>query len=220
MRLVICDGNRIFGEALAAALEAYDPGVTALATASAGDCIAAAARHQPQVCTLDLLLPEVEDGLEAVREVRDRCPDTAVVVVSDIGDADIRARARKLGIAGFLGKNRSVSQLADALEKITRGESAFDPAPCPAGSRPAVRFELTGREAEVLSRIAAGQHTRQMAREMGITVSTLRTYVKNVFAKLGVHSRLEAVAVAANQADLAGQTSPYALVGVRPAHSS
>ena len=65
---------------------------------------------------------------------------------------------------------------------------------------------LTPREEEVLRRIAAGQHTRQMAIEMNIAVSTLRTYVKNVFAKLGVHSRLEAAAIA-DQANLGGETT-------------
>jgi DNA-binding CsgD family transcriptional regulator len=65
---------------------------------------------------------------------------------------------------------------------------------------------LTPREEEVLRRIAAGQHTRQMASEMDIAVSTLRTYVKNVSAKLGVRSRLEAAAIA-NQANLDGEAS-------------
>jgi two-component system nitrate/nitrite response regulator NarL len=202
MRLVICDGNRIFGEALAAALQVHDPAVTALVTTTAADCIAAATRHQPQVCMVDLLLPEAEDGLEVVREVRDRRPDVAVVVVSDSSNAEVRERARSLGIAGFLGKNHSVSQLADALQKIVRGQPIFDPVPSPAASGQVAPFELTRREAEVLRRISAGQHTRQMAREMGIAVSTLRTYVKNVFVKLGVHSRLEAAAVVASQANL------------------
>lgn len=207
MRLVICDGNRIFGEALAAALEARDPAMTALATATAAECIAAASRHQPQVCMLDLLLPEAEDGLEVVREVRGRSPRTAVVVVSDIADRGLRERAMKLGIAGFLGKSHSVSQLSEALRRTVRGQTAFDPPPSPAASRREASFALTRREAEVLRRIAAGQHTPQMAREMGIAVSTLRTYVKNVFVKLGVHSRLEAAAVV-TQANLDEMRAP------------
>jgi two-component system nitrate/nitrite response regulator NarL len=220
MRLVICDGNRIFGEALGAALEAHDPMVTALVATTADDCIAATTRLQPQVCMLDLLLPEAKDGLGVVREVRDQRPDTAVVVVSDISDDEIRAQARKLGIAGFLGKNHNVSQLADALQKIVRGQSIFDPLPSPASSRPAAPLKLTRREAEVLGRIAAGQHTRQMAREMGIAVSTLRSYVKNVFAKLGVHSRLEAAAVVATQANLLDEMSASAVADMRSADSS
>jgi two-component system, NarL family, nitrate/nitrite response regulator NarL len=203
--LVICDGNRILGEALAAALEARDREVSAVATSTADDCVAAVSSCRPDICVLDPHLSEAEEGLRVIREIRDRCPGVAVLVVSDVRDPAILAQARRLGIAGFLGKNRSVSQLADALDKVAGGQPVFDPVPVGA-SHPTVPFVLTPREAEVLRRIGAGQHTRQMSREMNIATSTLRTYVKNVFAKLGVHSRLEAAAVA-SRANLLGEIS-------------
>lgn len=203
-RLVICDRNRILGEALAAALEAHDPEMTAVATSTAEGCTAAVTHHRPDICVLDPQLPEAEDGLRLIREIRDCCPGVAVLVISDISDPAIWAQARKLGVAGFLSKNRSVGQVADALRMIAAGEPAFDPAPPRGAPRPQAPFALTPREEEVLHRIAAGQHTRQMAAEMDIAVSTLRTYVKNVLAKLGVHSRIEAAAIA-SQADLGGE---------------
>ena len=101
--------------------------------------------------------------------------------------------------------NRSVSQLATAMHAIANGKGAFDQVTQNGAARPAAPFVLTRRESEVLRRIAAGQHTQQMATEMNIATSTLRTYVKNVFAKLGVHSRLEAAAIA-SRADLLGET--------------
>lgn len=195
MRLVICDGNRILSEALAAALEARDRTVTAVATSTAGGCIAAVTRCRPDVCVLEPRLSEAEDGLQVIREIRNRWPDLAVLVLSDVGDPAIWPQARELGIAGFIGKNRSVSQVADVLHRIVSGQPVFDPVPNGA-SRPTAPFVLAPREAEVLRRIAAGQHTRQMACEMEIAISTLRSYIKSVFAKLGVHSRLEAAAVA------------------------
>ena len=80
------------------------------------------------------------------------------------------------------------------------------PGPFPASgaravSRPCARprYELTPREREVLSRIAEGQSTRQMALEMNIATSTLRTYVKNLLSKLGTHSRLQAAAIASRE---------------------
>ena len=204
MRLVICDGNRILSEALAAALEIRDSAVTAVATSTFDDCIAAVIHDKPDVCVLDPHLCEAEEGLGVVREIRDRCPGVAVLMLSNVTDPAIWARARKLGIAGFLGKNRSVGQIAEALQVIAAGESVFDPPPVGGVSHPTAPFVLTPREEEVLRRIAAGQHTRQMAGEMNISISTLRTYVKNVFAKLGVHSRLEAAAVA-SRANLIGE---------------
>jgi len=141
--------------------------------------------------------------MRLIREIRDYCSGVAVLVISDVSDPAFWAQAKKLGIAGFLGKNRSVSQITEALRTIAAGEPAFDPMPPRGAPRPQAPFALTPREEEVLRRIAAGQHTRQMAAEMDIAVSTLRTYVKNVFAKLGVHSRIEAAAIA-SQADLGG----------------
>jgi two-component system, NarL family, nitrate/nitrite response regulator NarL len=196
MRLVICDSNRILGEALAAALAADDRGVTALATSTADACLAAVASYRPHVCMLDLRLPGVHDGLALVHEIRDRFPGTFILVLSDVADHDIRARAKKLGITGFLSKNRTVGQIADVLHSVASGRPAFDPDPWTAAPDPGTLFVLTPREKEVLRRIAAGQHTQQMAREMEIADSTLRTYVKHLFAKLGVHSRIEAAAVA------------------------
>lgn len=198
MRVVICDGNRLLGEALAAALEVCDHEVTAVAATSAEDCIAAVAAHQPGVCLLDVHLPGPEDGLAAIGKIRGGWPGTAVVILSSLDDPGIWARVKETGVAGILRKDRSVSEIADALHVISGGKPVFDSAPAPARKAPrrAAAPALRPRETEVLRRIAAGQHTQQMACEMNIAVGTLRTYVKNVFTKLGVHSRLEAAAVA------------------------
>ena len=161
MRVVICDSNRLLREALAAALEICDDDVTAVAAGSAGDCIAAIVRDDAEVCVLDPHLPGAGNSVDVIRKIRSSCPAAAVVVISELSAALTWAQARELGIAGVLGKNRSVSEIA-----------------------------------QMLHRIVAGQHTQQMAREMNIAISTLRTYIKNVFAKLRVHSRLEAAACA------------------------
>jgi two-component system nitrate/nitrite response regulator NarL len=134
--------------------------------------------------------------VDVIRKIRSSCPAVAVVVISDLSTAPTWAQATELGIAGLLDKNRSVSGIAQMLHRIAGGEPAFDRVSQNGVSRPAAPLVLTPREAEVLRRIVAGQHTQQMVREMNIAISTLRTYIKNVFAKLGVHSRLEAAAFA------------------------
>ena len=83
MRLVICDGNRILCEALAAVLEACGHEVPAVAM-TADASIAAVGSYRPDACVLDLRLPAPGDGLRAWCEIRRRCPDTAVLVVSDV----------------------------------------------------------------------------------------------------------------------------------------
>jgi two-component system nitrate/nitrite response regulator NarL len=209
MRLVICGGNRILSEALAVALEARDRELNAVAATTADECVSAVGRYAPDVCAVDVRLPETADALHVICEIRSSFPDTAVVMICDASDPSTLAKARKLGISGFLATSRSVSEVANALRAIASGQPVFDPVP-PSASPPAPSFVLTPREAEVLRRIAAGQHTRQMACEMDIAISTLRTYVKNVFAKIGVHSRLEAAAVA-RRANLSGEVPPLQL---------
>jgi two-component system nitrate/nitrite response regulator NarL len=195
MRLVISDSNRILGEALGAVLQDSDHEVIAVVS-SADECVGAVTAYKPDICLLEVRIPRLEDGLRAVREIRAQCPAIAVVVLSDLSDRRTCAEAGKLEIAGLISKDRSVTQIAAALDAIMDGDVLFDQGPWRKPLSTTSVVELTPREAEVLHRMIAGQDTRRMAGEMSVTVSTLRTYVKNVLAKLGAHSRLEAVALA------------------------
>ena len=197
MRLVLCDDNRIFCEALAVALEARGHQALAIAT-TADESVAAVARHQPDACLLDLRFDDGGDGLEAARAIRDRCPDTAVLVMSGLGDRPASLTARQIGVAGFFGKDQELDRIATALDVIAAGRQAPASGSSPTSQDPI--STLTPREAEVLRRITEGQNTKKMAREMNVTTETLRTYVKNVLGKLGAHSRLEAAALASRSA--------------------
>ena len=202
MRLVLCDDNRILCEALAVTLEARGHQALAIAM-TADEGVAAVARHKPDACLMDLHFPKGGDGLDAARAIRDQYPDTAVLVMSGLSDPAASAAAMQIGVAGFLGKDQELDQVAAVLDVIAAGRLALTPGSSPGSdSGPGAQGSedptstLTPREAEVLRRIAAGQSTKKMAREMNVTTETLRTYVKNVLAKLGAHSRLEAAALA------------------------
>jgi len=181
MRLVLCDDNRNFCEALAVALEARGHRALAIAT-TAGESVAAVARYQPDACLLDPRFSSRGDSVGTARLIRDRYPRTAVLVVS-----------RRAGEVTSLA-----NKIAAALGVIAVGEQESAASPLAV---------LTPRETEVLRRIAAGQGTRKMAGEMNVTTETLRTYVKNVLGKLGAHSRLEAATVASRLA-LPGRREP------------
>jgi two-component system nitrate/nitrite response regulator NarL len=205
MRLVFCDDNRILCDALATALEAHGHEALAITTSPA-EGIVAVGELQPDACLMDLRFPNGDDGLRAARALRERYPQTAVLVLSAQTDAETSNAAREIGVAGFLAKDQNIDQIADALELIASGGQVFRSPPCRpetprrgnARDTPALAA-LTEREQEVLRRIAAGQGTAQMASEMTITIGTLRTYVRNVLAKLGAHSRLEAAALISRQ---------------------
>ena len=202
MRLVLYDDNRISCEALAVALEARGHQALAIAM-TAAESVAAVVRHRPDACLLDLRRRDEGDGFGAVRAIRDRCPDTAVFVVSGRSDKAATLAARRIDVAGVFGKDQAFDRIAAALDVFAVRRSALTSGPSVgsgpgAGSQPvgSPLSTLTPREAEVLRRIAAGQNTKKMAREMNVTTETLRTYVKNVLGKLGAHSRLEAAALA------------------------
>lgn len=204
MRLVLCDDNRILCEALASVLQAQGHRVLAIAT-RASEGVAAVSVHQPEACLLDVRFPD-GSGLDAARAMRQKCPDTKVVMLSCLNDPAVVSEARKAGVAGFIRKDQRTDSVVRAVEEVGAGGTAFDPAaPRPPSRRMTAEYRdnrlwaLTPREAEVLRRIVAGQSTRQMASEMDVTVSTLRGYVKTTLVKLGAHTRLEAAAIASGK---------------------
>jgi two-component system, NarL family, nitrate/nitrite response regulator NarL len=211
MRLVLCDDNKILCDALGVALGQRGHWVVATANTTAAG-IAAVAAYHPGACLLDLRFPDPPDGLEAARVIRHEYPRTAVLILSGFADHAVRAQAARIGVAGFLRKDQNVDHVADALKVIASGGEIFDSVQSArergcyrgAGCLPV----LTPRERQVLSRMAAGQSTTQMAYEMNVEISTIRTYVKNVLTKLGAHSRLQAVAVATRDHLLEDGVSP------------
>jgi two-component system, NarL family, nitrate/nitrite response regulator NarL len=209
MRLVLCDDNRILCEALGTALEAYGHQVLAAVTSTALG-IAVVGAHRPDACVLDLRFPDPPDGLVTAQIIRRLYPETAVVVLSGVIDPAARSTAEEIGVSALLRKDHNVDHVVWALDVIATGGVVFDPlVPRPGPREGAHRtnsaFDLTLREKEVLHRIVAGQGTIQMCHDMNISTSTVRSYVKNMLAKLGVHSRLEAAILATSENLLADQ---------------
>jgi two-component system, NarL family, nitrate/nitrite response regulator NarL len=201
MRLVVCDDQRILVDSLEVTLQAR--GHDVLTATTPEECLKAVAEARPEVCLLDLYLPGREDGLETARAIRTSHPDTQVLILSGVADPPVHCRAIDSGVAGIIRKDQTVDKIAAALLQVAAGEFVFQTNLV----RSVVRHltsqprkepweYLTARELEVLRRIAAGESTKQMARSMQIAVSTVRTYAQNVLTKLGVHSRLEASAIA------------------------
>ncbi len=201
MRLVLCDDQQILGDALGAALVAKGHHVLAVTTTAAAG-VAAVAAHQPDVCVLDLVFPDGENGLDAARIICRHHPKTSVLLLSGVCDPQLLAEAAQVGVAGFISKAREVDEIAAALDVIAAGGMVFD-----AGNVAVARHRqpapargpldaLSPREREILARIVAGHSTQLMARAMGITAGTVRMYVRGVLTKLDAHSRLQVAAMA------------------------
>lgn len=201
MRLVLCDNNRILCEALTSMLQARGHQVLAIATC-ASDSIPTVATHRPDACLLDLRFPD-GSGLDVARTMRRCVPETKIVVFSCVTDPAALSEAKKIGVAGFVRKDQKPGTITAALEAISAGKVAFDPGSSrqpsrrtPTSPRDDMFRKLTPRERQVLQRIVAGQGTEQMAREMNVAMSTLRSHIGRMLTKLGAHSRVQAAAIA------------------------
>jgi DNA-binding NarL/FixJ family response regulator len=197
VRFLLCDDHRLFIEPFAAALGRRGHDVVVLTRPDA--LLRAVDRHRPDLCVVDLKFPDA-NGLDLVTEVRRRHPDCRVVVLS--GSAGVRdaTAAASLGVVGFLQKDQPISVIFDALDRIAAGETVtpLRTRPRDGGEREQVRWlieQLTRREREVLSRLISAEDTLDIARSMGVAPSTARTHLQNVLFKLGVHNRLQAVAL-------------------------
>ncbi len=196
MKILICDRHLMLAEALAAALDARGYDVLAV-TISISDIRDLAGDYVPDVCLLGLQADRQLDGPGAVRATLQRYPGTKVLVLSEATTPQTLAQLIRSGVAGLIHQDQSVAQIAEALDAIEAGRSVIDPGPMRVPARETSKLrELSPREKEILARIVGGQSTKQMSYAMNITVDTVRTYVKNVLAKLGAHSRLQLAALA------------------------
>jgi DNA-binding NarL/FixJ family response regulator len=195
----------MLAEALKTALDMRGCRVLAVTTTIAGG-MAAVASCEPDVCLMGLLFADRVAGVEAARAIAQRYPATRVALLSGIDGPEILSQVAMSGVAGFIRKDQSIDQIAAALDVIAAGGNVLNLGSRLAQARGRVQprlrnalAELSPREKEIAARIACGQGTRQMSFAMDITVGTVRTYVKNVLAKLGVHSRLQLAALASRE---------------------
>lgn len=209
MRIVIAATHRVFASALGALLRRSGHDIVGYATVL--DAVAdILTREQVGACVVDADMPW---ELEAISQAKAMSPGTAFVVLADaVGSAGL-GRALSVGVHGAVLKSDDFIEflrvLTDACGRVaTRSVGgavlslsvqAARRTIRPGPYHPEMARSLTPREREVLARLVRGESTSDMARSMGVRLSTTRTHVDSVLIKLGVHSRLEAVALAVRE---------------------
>jgi DNA-binding NarL/FixJ family response regulator len=197
-RVVVVDDHRTFADLLALALRA-EPDLECIGTAhNVEQAMNMVGALGPDLVIMDVQLGD-GDGIAATALLTERFPDLRVVVLTANVSQSLMRRAFDAGACALLRKDGALDEMLHALRNAQRGEFVVHPGllmelvktspPLPAPS-------LTERERQVLQRLAAAEDARTIARELGISVSTCRGYVKNLLAKLGAHSQLEAVVIA------------------------
>src|SRR6266511_2066091 len=210
IRILVADEQSLSREAIRAILE-REPGLRVVGIASDGlDAVADVLRHRPDVVILTSSLPNC-DGVQATRMIRERVPETKVLFLSAVEDSELVVSAFQAGANGFLTKNCALDELIKATTAIHRGEVPVPPRMLSSliqhliGRRQEQQenlqllTRLTRREREVLALLSDGGDNETIARTLVISPQTARTHVQNVLTKLGVHSRLAAVAFATQQ---------------------
>jgi two-component system nitrate/nitrite response regulator NarL len=200
VRIVVCDDHRLLLEALSRGLVLKGFTVVA-ATSSPDKAVAAVKRYRPDILLIDLGFPD-GDGLEAAREVMRNSPETRVVILTASEDEAAVLEADKLGVAGFVGKDERLDGIIAALQRAAEGKGRVDKALLertrrgvqPAGRRSPID-KLTTQERVVLGCLADGLSTSEIVARLGISHTTVRSHIQSVLSKLGVHSRLQAVAM-------------------------
>lgn len=204
VRVVVADDQRVVREGLVTVLGVL-PDVEVVGAAADGEqALALVERHQPQVVLMDLRMPRL-DGVEATRRIAEAHPTTRVVVLTTYSDDQSILGALRAGALGYLTKDAGREQIGRALHAAAAGEALMDPAvqarlvaaagASREGSTPSRPLPdgLSQREAEVLALIASGRTNTQIADALVVSASTVKTHINNVFAKIGVRDRAQAV---------------------------
>jgi NarL family two-component system response regulator LiaR len=156
-------------------------------------------QYMPDVALMDVVMP-VMDGVEATKVIHERLPDIKILVLSSFQDHESVYAMLRNGAVGYLTKGSLAEDLAETIRATFQGKMVFSSevgAHLVAPPQPVVDFQLTDRELEVLVHLAEGLTNQQTALKLSISPSTLKYHMGNIYQKLGVQTRSEALVLAA-----------------------
>jgi len=192
IRVLVADDHPVVRHGLCTMLEIEDDIVVVGRAADGEEAVAQALDTRPDIILMDVQMPNV-DGIEAMRRIRAEDPDARVIVLTTYRDEDYIFPSLRAGARGYLLKDSSREELADAIRAVHRGESLLDPQ---IADQAKSREGLTARELEVLELMAAQHSNAQIAEKLFVSENTVKTHVSNILAKMGCNDRAAAVLTA------------------------
>jgi DNA-binding NarL/FixJ family response regulator len=203
LRVVIADDHPVFRSGLLALL-GVEPAIEVVGEARTGvEAVALAGKLQPDLVLMDLHMPDL-DGVAATKQITHASPHIAVLVFTMFDDDDSVFAAMRAGARGYLLKGTNQAEMLHAVHVVGAGGAMFGPAiaqrvieffarPRPS-SVPLAFPQLTDREHEILDMLAQGHSNATIAARLRISDKTVRNHVSNIFAKLAVADRAQAIA--------------------------
>jgi DNA-binding NarL/FixJ family response regulator len=204
IRVLIIDDHEVLASSLAMVLDAEEDISTAGVATTLEQARALIGSSQPDVLLLDHRMPD-GDGVAAIPGLRALRPSIGIVVLTASAADHVLMAAIQNGASGFLSKTRSLDEVTAAVRAAAAGESVISPELLarllPRFGRGKVHSadELTEREREVLALVAEGLSNAVIAERLIVSVHTVRNHIASLSAKLGAHSKLEALSIAVRQ---------------------
>ena len=167
------------------------------------EAIQMASLHKPDVVLMDLMMPGV-DGIAATREIHQKYPSVKVIALTSFAEQNMVQGALQAGAIGYLQKNVTAKELANAIRSACTGKMTLSPEAAQvlaeSVAQPQIPGEqLTEREREVLKCMVDGCNNNEIAENLFVSLGTVKFHISNIFNKLGVDSRVEAVKLAIEQ---------------------
>lgn len=203
IRVMIADDHAVLREGLRFMLDGTDDVEIVAEAANGKEVLEQLASNVPDVLIIDVKMPEM-DGLTALAHISEQHPELPVLVLSMYDDPGYVERAIRSGAAGYLLKTASREELVRAVHAAHDGDGYLQPEITPLvlkrfaakAAHHDVDVDLAPRELEVLQLIADGRSTKQIASTLHLSESTVKTYLRTLFEKLGASHRAHAVALA------------------------
>lgn len=211
IRVLVVDDHEVLATSLAHVLDAEPDMVSVGVAGSIEKAKSMVQTTAPDVVLLDHRLPDGE-GVAAVAELRALRPGVKVVVLTASAADHVLVAAIEAGVSGFVSKTRSLGEVTSAVRSASSGEAVISPEMLARllprlhrGGQSGGHAALTEREREVLGYLADGLTNAAIADKLVVSVHTVRNHIANLSAKLGAHSKLEALSIAVRQGLLPGQ---------------
>ena len=197
IRVLIVEDHKVVAQGLAALINHQGDMMVVGEASTVAECVPAAAELNPDVVLLDFRLPD-GTGAEAAAAIRRIRPEAKMIFLTREDSDAARFVAVQSGASAFIHKSKAASEVVAAIREVARGKMLITPRTIAdlLSKRRAIEAQLdslTVREREVLRLMADGLSSRAVAAKLGISYTTVRTHIRSVGSKLGVHSKLEAI---------------------------
>ncbi|MDT9594915.1 response regulator transcription factor [Nocardioides zeae] len=209
VRVIVVDDHELFRRGLTMLLGVED-GIDVVGEAGDGEeGLRLAASTAPDVVLLDVRMPKGA-GIPACKAIKETVPTTKIIMLTVSDEEGDLYEAVKSGASGYLLKDSSIDEVAQAVRVVSEGQSLISPSMAvklidefkqmSSGEKtPVANLKLTERELQVLRQVATGINNREVAKQLGISENTVKNHMRNILEKLQLHSRMEAVMYAVRE---------------------